>query len=1177
MRASRLLLVAAIGLATFAVAGSRSAYAQNTTTGAIQGRVIDASSGNGLEDITVVVSGPALQGTQSELTDESGGYIITNLPPGTYEVVFYLGGKDKKKIRQPNVTVYIGKATPVIVKTSPNDAIEKKIHVAAPMISNDSKQGITITPDMSKKIPYAGRSFEGTMGAAAGTQGDDLGVSVSGSTSIENNYVIDGVNTGGLTYGTSTTPLLNDFIQETEVITGGYNAEFGRSTGGVVNIVTKSGSNEFHGTVFGTWSPGQLIGKQDTVHIEGSGLTATGDTDYLADFGFDIGGPIIKDKLWFYAGFATQMNETTYQRVVSTRIDRKRNNFNYNVKLDPDADNDGVPDNANYYTDASGNHVAYLDVHGRPMVDADDDPNTNAGLVRVGDRFVQCELASRCEGDNVADLDRNGLQVFEEIPQAQRELHTRGLDYQFTAKVNFAVDANNQGQVSIIGIPFSGNNIGIIGTEQAGATNIDQMSFDGSAKWNSKFNNNKTELDVVFGLHRFSTYESPLDPSLRNLPQTQVAFSDLGSVGRNADQRESDAALQFCTDGDPLIRDQFPGIVNCPVNSYTLNGPGGLTDNTEQRLSGKVSVTQRVKAAGHHQIKAGLDMEDNSLQDFSGLSGGVLYIGDMRTPYWEHYRYVTDLDQADAMDTCTTTDDANNFVRRPCTYANVDSFHRSTQTINWASFVQDSWQILPNLTINAGLRYEEQRLRTGEEIRKYEDPLTGRHIGKNALLLDGLFAPRVGLLYDWTKEGRSKIYANWGRFYESIPMDINNRAFGGEIVYDEYFDAAGQCGSVPSTGDPTTTPRLPSLPEGCPRDQSMDANFPSFGADLLSGGNPDFLLAPGLALIQPNLGAQYLDEFVFGVEYELLEDLRVGVSYQDRRLGQVIEDVSPDGGTTYIIANPGTTADVSGLKHAADRLPALDPKRIAIQNRIEVFEGIKDFDKPKRNYQALQLTAYKRFSKGLFVQGSYTYSKLEGNYPGLYSPDNGQVDPNITSQYDLVELLGNREGRLPFDRPHNIKLDGYYTFDLKQAGEITAGIRFRALSGVPTNTLGRHAVYGADESFVLPRGSGGRTDFVTSTDIRLQYTRPVGKGLKLSFFFDLQNVFDQQIETAVDEQYTADAVDPIIGGTAADLPYLKRISNDVVTKDPARKRLNFGNTAGLLAPISTRFGVRLEF
>ena len=65
-------------------------------------------------------------------------------------------------------------------------------------------------------------------------------------------------------------------------------------------------------------------------------------------------------------------------------------------------------------------------------------------------------------------------------------------------------------------------------------------------------------------------------------------------------------------------------------------------------------------------------------------------------------------------------------------------------------------------------------------------------LGTNAMVMRNMWAPRLGVLYDWTKEGRSKIYGHWGRFYESIPMDINDRSFGGEVLYHQYFDSGTQ-------------------------------------------------------------------------------------------------------------------------------------------------------------------------------------------------------------------------------------------------------------------------------------------------------------------------------------------------------------------------------------------------
>src|SRR5262249_9578966 len=214
----------------------------------------------------------------------------------------------------------------------------------------------------------------------------------------------------------------------------------------------------------------------------------------------------------------------------------------------------------------------------------------------------------------------------------------------------------------------------------------------------------------------------------------------------------------------------YPMIRNCPTaERYFAMIPVFITDTTEQRYAAKLTVTERVKAAGHHQFKAGVDFESNVLDDTRGLFGGE------RDTYttsgggaWDIFRYVK-LNPSGS-DVCGFTG-ANRDVPLACDYLPNVPVHGNTYNIGM--FAQDSWSILPNLTINAGLRYEQQRLAWKEDARGTLDPALGQSIGTYALELTDLIAPRVGLIFDWTEEGRSKIYANWGRLYQSIPLDTH--------------------------------------------------------------------------------------------------------------------------------------------------------------------------------------------------------------------------------------------------------------------------------------------------------------------------------------------------------------------------------------------------------------------
>src|SRR5262245_30562768 len=291
MKVSKLILAATLGATTLVVdlVAPSPAYAQSLTTGAIQGVITDSKTGEKLAGVTVIASSTSLPQPQTAITDEGGQYKITDLPPGDYLVTFYYADIT---LERGGIVVGVNKTTPVFQKLNQAQAGGEvvKITDSAPVIDPTSTaQGITIDKNYIRNVPVPGRTFEAALGAAAGSQGDALGVSFSGSSSLENQYIVDGVNTTGLTFGTVGSPVINDFIEEIEVITGGYNAEFGRATGGVVNVVTKSGSNELKGSIFSTYRPGFLTAEAETTPINSSSIDATSDNAYQFDVGFEVG------------------------------------------------------------------------------------------------------------------------------------------------------------------------------------------------------------------------------------------------------------------------------------------------------------------------------------------------------------------------------------------------------------------------------------------------------------------------------------------------------------------------------------------------------------------------------------------------------------------------------------------------------------------------------------------------------------------------------------------------------------------------------------------------------------------------------------------------------------------------------------------------------------------------
>ena len=272
------------------------------TTGSIAGRVTD-SSGALLPGVTVEATSPALQGMRIGVSDITGLYRLPLLPPGSYTVAFTLSGFAPKK--NASVPVSLGKETTVDTVLSPSMTESITVGSFAPPIDTTSNTlGTNFNATQIETLPTQ-RDYASVAQVTPGVstdaiQSDDKQtptISVYGSSGAENAFYIDGVNTTNMEYGVQGKQLNFEFIDAFEMKTGGYEAEYGRSTGGIINVITKSGSNDFHGDVFGYDTSDSLQTNSKTV----VGGTSAGFT--RKDYGADIGGFILKDRLWFFGAY----------------------------------------------------------------------------------------------------------------------------------------------------------------------------------------------------------------------------------------------------------------------------------------------------------------------------------------------------------------------------------------------------------------------------------------------------------------------------------------------------------------------------------------------------------------------------------------------------------------------------------------------------------------------------------------------------------------------------------------------------------------------------------------------------------------------------------------------------------------------------------------------------------
>ncbi len=1008
MTASRRRITLAVLIAAALMLPALSARAQDVS-GRIVGRVTDMATGQPLAGITVILQGQ--QGEDAALTDDGGEYIFVNLKVGTYVVRFY-NANSSTKVERPDLSVSAGATLRADAAIPSQTAVEETYVIkrkAAAVDVGSGRLGMTVGEEYMQYVPVD-RTFGDLMLKAPGAFLESSGsVSVAGASGLENVYVMDGLNVTGLEYGdimnrrpesSGGSNLSLDFIKELQVNTGGYNAEFGGAMGGVVNVVTKSGSNEFHGSAFMYWSPHWMSGNPKLVLKENSALVGVEKPDYDTNVGFEVGGPIIKNKLFFWAGFAPRREKSHFFRDVLALVD---------------ADQDGAAD-----VDATT---------GKPI--------TNH-ILRTRTR---------------------------EYRQS----------YQYGIKTDFLPAPDHHLTVGIFGTPTGAENIrGFVPGGEAIADprwaqrSLSKNNTDVTVNWVSQLLDRRLRIDAGIGLHRESYNEKSPHADLNRVNQLEWWGANLYDL-----ERIPGCAPTPYTDAAGMAQTFQP----CPVDNYHNGGYGQIKSFTGNRMMADLKATFLIN---RQEIKAGIHGEYNTFDQtryYSGPLGNRVLVQNFpgQTAVWSLFslpkgRYpfqYTDSDPA------TGNLDPNG-DGSPADLVNPSgSFYRdqlpaNVKSTNVAYFIQDTIRPVSNVTANLGLRYENQTL--------YD------YRGDQFLNLGNL-GPRLGVVFDPTNEGRSKIFANYGRFFETIPMNLAARYFGGEGIAIRNYDNTA-CTNPPPNWTGAGTGEWNTC--GDPQYQiwNAGANYP----------------------VQPKIKGQYHDEIVAGFRRALTDDLVVGADYTHRWLGAVIEDGTASGDFGFVLGNPGqipkgvldglqadvsakeaqvaaTDAQIAAATDPSERMAreaqrrVQDSERGALQSKLDNLTGLAKQPKPERTYDAITLSANKRLARNWMLNASYTYSRLIGNYNGLYDADNSYFAPNGGNAYDTPELVLNKRGPLANDRPHSGRVDGFYQLPVGR-GSIIAGVSFSAYSGTPRNYVGA-LIPGQQLIFLLPRGSAGRTPAVT--------------------------------------------------------------------------------------------------
>lgn len=919
------------------------------TTGTLTGQLID-TQGLAVPGATVTVTGP--QGSRSLVSDAEGRFQASFLTPGTYGVRAELQGFKAVEVR--NVTVSLGQTTEIALKMEIGGLTETVEVVSSNVIVDTSSTtvGAVLSSDMLSRVP-TGRRFSDTLYLAPGVSSSGsagrANPSMSGGSGLDNQYVVDGVNVTNQGYGAlgsysivfgslgNATPF--DFIKEVQVKTGGYQAEFGQSMGGVVNVVTKSGSNTLNGSVFGYAQPNNLSAEWKTFEsVEGTVNTVGQDR---ADVGIEVGGPILRDKLFFFAAINPAWETRTF--------------------------------------------VA------PPGFDA----------------------------ESLGEIDRE----------------RRTLSY--SAKGTYQLAPQHRIDASFFGDPSHGP----MGPQRTSSL-LGPVLPDGRLEQFS-------ELDKFGGHNQTLRYDGVLSPTWL----IEASFA------------RADNTIQEV----PLIDEwRFRDFTVTPTRS---TGGIGFFEAGNNSLNNQWTI-KSTNILGDHHLKYGFSYEDVEFSQTNDRTGPSFVAPDGRS---------------------TATGAQVDVVADPA-FGQIYSVIRAnfntdrlTRQNYWNFFVQDQWQAADRLTINAGVRYEQESL-----VGTIADLHTIDGQTLDEFALKDNWAPRVGVVYDVLGNGRSKLFANWGRFYARLPNDIAARALSADegISRADYFDAA------------LTRP----IPDG-----------------VLAGGVTRHYALSGAhaSLIDPDAKLSFKDEFVTGFEWEALANTSVGIRYIHRNIGRAIEDVAAAPLVAYDLDLPGATSTEYILTNPSAASPTLFPDLGA------------SFEEPVHNYDAVELTVDKRLSNNWSLISSYRFSRLDGTFEGFFREDNGQSDPGLTSLYDFptndpsytgigvpafgyrgdIRFLGDAgRGPLPLDRPHQFKVFNNYTMD----NGLGIGLGFTASSGKPLTALAANPWYGnGGEIPETPRGEGietidgfkTRTPFEYQVDLQGSYNIRFGDR-RITLLADAFNLFN---------------------------------------------------------------------
>ncbi len=935
---------------------------------------ITNATGQPLAGATVKISSPSSLVTKTAVTEADGSVRVAGLDPATdYKVEIVAPGYST--VSAADVVVVSGQnlalSYPMGLAGASGSDVQRVVVTSSRLAQVDSTSatvGTILNLGVVESLPTS-RSYQGYLQLVPGVKPSQTGNPASKSgvnyadiggatgTSSDNVYILDGVDVTDSNTGTFGSNINSEIIQEQQILTGGIPAEYAGGSGLVSKVITKSGGDEFHGSVNYYFQNDSLVA--DNKHEPGAKFSTY-------DAAVTLGGPIIKEKLWFFGSYQVKERDTDVAdpNGNALRTVNREDKLGFGKITWQPTENDRLV--ASFFNDPatiSGSTTATTP------------NNRDTRQVQGGDNYKL---------DYTRDMDKLRVNVY--AFRHEGEVSTYAADQTTRNDILFRNPATTPTTAM--------RSLGGTGSALASSRNRDEVGASGEYFLETK----------DWGTHTIKS-----------------GFS----YSKNA-----------------YVEDSL--VIGPDKARYTSISTANAGVTLAEHLGTGWVGTRQLVAADIPRFNTAINASPNKAFFVNLLDSNK--DGTISTAEFNAYRFTSTAGNPNGQ--------VNNY-RIIETQAAPYTVEATGKTF----YLQDTWTN-KKLTVNAGVRAEEwvHLDSKGDESAKFKWKL----------------APRLSVVYDPAGDGRSKVWAFAGRYYD--PVRTNMSDFAGNLtgpVLDEQVFLGDRWLTFRTRGGPKT---------------------------------PD-------ALIAPSTKTPFTDEFMIGYATSLGKDYTVSASYTKRKTRDILEDYD-----LGLYSDPTLTIATAGEGYAAPGsayyLPYSYFGYSSAPNSNYVIGTLKG---GKRDYQGVELSLTKAKRDNWQGAASYTWNDAKGNT---------NSDSNADFQGDWVALdprAPNAYGPQPGNIEHQVKGYGSYFFnnglELSAVFNWNSGVlysRTQAISGRNLPVMDPAYVNGGVlDTFISPGSVGSQTGPSYYTlDMRLKYVYKFTASQKVELFLDVFNVLDKQSPTA---------------------------------------------------------------